>query len=191
VNALEPELDETEQGQRERSDLLTDVQVERTAIHPENKKSEQESFASGAVIVESHESDVSERQYPAEVSYSSLLIPRFPDHHLAGDITDDLVEWMKEICISYGWRVDGIVVRPGYMQWVQTVPLTENPARIMRLIRQHTSQKIFEDYPRFQRKNMSGDFWAPGYYIAPGDHLLSLENINSFIQATRKQQGIF
>jgi REP element-mobilizing transposase RayT len=124
---------------------------------------------------EAREVEANAQQYPAEVSYSCLLIPRFHDHHLAGDITEDLAVWIKEICISYSWRLIAIVVRPGYLQWVLTVPLAENPARVMRLVRQHTSVKIFDDYPRFKRQNMSGDFWAPGYYTLQ----------------TRRQQGIF
>jgi len=191
VNALEPELNETKREQQERSEPQTDLQVETPPSLPEIKKSEDEFVSSGLIVGKSHESESDVHQYPAEVSYSCLLIPRFPDHHLAGDITEDLMEWMKEICISYSWRLDTIVVRPGYLHWMLTVPLTENPARVMRLVRQHTSEKIFNDYPRFKRQNMSGDFWAPGFYIAPGNQPLSLENISNFTLTIRKQQGIF
>lgn len=191
MNVIEPEDTETEQGQREQSETQADLQVETPAPVPEIKKSEHERFASEPGAGKTHEQEVYARQYPAEVSYACLLIPRFHDHHLTGDITEDLVEWMKQICISYGWRLDAIVVRPGYLQWVTTVSLTENPARVMRLTRQHTSQKIFDDFPRYKRQNMSGDFWAPGYYVAPGNQLLSLESISNFTLATRKQQGIF
>jgi REP element-mobilizing transposase RayT len=189
MNSAEHEWTDTEQGQRESSQPQTDLQVESPASLPEIKRTEEERIASAPG--EAQEVEASVQQYPAEVSYSCLLIPRFHDHHLAGDITEDLAVWVKEICISYGWRLNVIVVRPGYVQWVLTVPLTENPARVMRLVRQHTSVKIFDDYPRFKRQNMSGDFWAPGYYIAPGDQMLSLETISSFTLATRKQQGIF
>ena len=42
-------------------------------------------------------------QIPSDLTYSCLLIPRFSDHYLTGDVTHDLVKWMKDICISYGW----------------------------------------------------------------------------------------
>ncbi|MBV5349880.1 hypothetical protein JZU71_01595 [bacterium] len=58
------------------------------------------------------------------LTFSCVLIPRFDDHYLAGDITGDLQNWMMEICISYGWHLDAITIRPGYMHWVMTVPLT-------------------------------------------------------------------
>jgi REP element-mobilizing transposase RayT len=126
-----------------------------------------------------------------ELSYSCLLIPRFSDHYLSGDITEDLPRWIQEVCISYGWRLGAIMIRPGYLQWIITVPLTANPAQFMRLTRQLTSQKILEEYPRFKRKNLSSDFWAPGFSVAPGSHFQSEENISNFILQTRKNQGVY
>jgi REP element-mobilizing transposase RayT len=190
VNSLEPEFTETEQEQRKQSETQTDSQIISPASVPETKHSE-EQIALNQGTGEVLGTDDSALQYLAEISYSCLLIPRFYDHYLTGDITENLVEWMKQICISYGWRLDAIVIRPGYLQWVMTVPLTANPAQVMRLTRQHTSQKIFDDFPRYKRKNMSGDFWAPGYYVAPGNQLLSLESISNFTLTTRRQQGIF
>lgn len=129
-------------------------------------------------------------QSSSELSFVCLLIPRFSDHHLVGDITEDLEDWMKQICISYGWRLDAIGVRPGYLQWVMIVPLNANPAQFLRIIRQHTSQKIFEDYPRFKRLNISGQFWAPGNFVVAGNQLQTPETVNNFIVQTRGHQGI-
>lgn len=136
------------------------------------------------------ETEESVPQYSSELSFVCLLIPRFSDHYLVGDITESLAEWMKQICISYGWRLDAIVVRPGYFQWVMQVPLNANPAHFMRLIRRHTSEKIFEDFPRFKQKNLSGEFWASGNFVTPGNQLQTKEAIDAFILQTRKHQGI-
>jgi REP element-mobilizing transposase RayT len=130
-------------------------------------------------------------QISYELSYSCLLIPRFSDHYLSGDITEDLPRWLQEICISYGWRLGAIVIRPGYLQWIITVPLTANPAQFMRTTRQLTSQKILDEYPRFRRKNLSSDFWAPGFSVAPGCQFQSEENVSNFIFQIRKNQGIY
>lgn len=130
-------------------------------------------------------------QNPLELSYACLLIPRFSDHYLAGDITISLPIWMKEICVSYGWRLESIVVRPGYLQWVLSVPPEVNPSQIMRVTRQHLSQKVLSEFPRFKQQNLSGDFWAPAYSMVSGKQMQSPEAISSFIQLTRKQQGIY
>jgi hypothetical protein len=70
------------------------------------------------------------------------------------------------------------------------VPPNANPAQFMRIIRQHTSQKIFEDFPRFRKENVSTQFWAPGNFVMAGNQLQTLETINNFILQTRRQQGI-
>ncbi|NOH01717.1 MAG: hypothetical protein HND47_07035 [Chloroflexi bacterium] len=118
------------------------------------------------------------------------MIPRFSHHYLAGDIVERLTDWMKQICISYGWRMEALSIRPGYVQWVMRVPLNANPAQFMRLTRRHTSEKIFEEFPRFRRENISGEFWAPGNFVFPGDQLQTLEAVNAMILQTRRQQGL-
>lgn len=181
---------ETEQIETHQGNSQTISQESRPVITPEIGR--QQKQQEPAPRWESDKADGQEAlaRIPTELAYSCLLIPRFSDHYLTGDITEDLVTWMKEICVSYGWRLEAIAVRPGYLQWAVTVPLTANPAQVMRLTRHQTSQKIFEDYPRFKRKNLSPDFWAPGFLIAPGERLYPLETINSFILEVRRQQGL-
>jgi REP element-mobilizing transposase RayT len=129
-------------------------------------------------------------QLSSELSFSCVLIPRFSDHYLVGDIVDWLAKWMKQVCISYGWRLDTLAIRPGYMHWVMHVPMNSNPAQFMRLVRRYTSEQIFEDFPRFRQKNVSGEFWAPGNFVLPGNQFQTLDQVNEFILQTRRHQGM-
>lgn len=197
MNSFEYRSTETEQLEVERRDTQTDshepgsvsvsVSVPAAAPAPETEDEIITNLPESNEPVEMESSP----QISSELSYSCLLIPRFSDHYVAGDITRDLVLWMKEICISYGWRLDAITIRPGYLQWVMTVPLTANPAQFMKATRLQTSQKIFEDYPRFKSKNLSSDFWAPGFSVVNGKSPQSAEDINSFILQVRRQQGVY
>lgn len=201
MNSFEYRSTETEQLEVEKRDTQTvsqepgpvsvsiSVSVPEPVAVPEVEV-EKEINAESPVSIETFEME-SIPQISTELAYSCLLIPRFSDHYLAGDITRDLEIWMKEVCISYGWRLDAITIRPGYVQWGMTVPLTANPAQFMKALRQQTSQKIFEDYPRFSRKNVSFDFWAPGFSVVPGSAPQSSEDINNFILQIRRQQGIY
>ncbi len=182
-------MTEPEQVQLEQEEILTIQQESEPVLAPVLE-------AVLGVVDDQLESNTmvemeSSPQIPHELSYSCLLIPRFSDHYLSGDITKDLETWMLEICISYGWRLDALTIRPGYIQWVMTVPLTMNPAQFMKITRRQTSQKIFEDYPRFSRKNVSLDFWAPGFSIVSGRSPQSGDDINKFILEIRRQQGIY
>lgn len=127
---------------------------------------------------------------PYDLSYSFLLIPRFNAHYLIGDIAEDLHEWMRRICISFEWRLESILIRPEYMQWVIYVPANTPPSRCIRTIREQTSRLIFDDFPHIRRENLSKDFWAPGYSVSLGPTPHPPDMINQYIRLTRQQQGI-
>lgn len=199
MNSFEYRSTETEQLEVEHRDTQTVSQEPVTSsvsVSIPSTVSSLDAEADAEVAVEGNASIETVEMEPipqisTQLTYSCLLIPRFSDHYLTGDITRDLEVWVKEVCISYGWRLDVITIRPGYLQWGMTVPLTANPAQFMKILRRQTSQKIFEDYPRFSRKNVSLDFWAPGFSVLPGNRPQSAEDINSFILQVRRQQGIY
>jgi REP element-mobilizing transposase RayT/DNA-binding NarL/FixJ family response regulator len=124
------------------------------------------------------------------LTYACLLIPRFVHHYLTGDLAERLSEWMPEICIAFGWRLEFISVRPDYLHWLANVPPAASPSYMMRVIRQRISEKIFEEFPRFKKENPSGDFWAPGHMIMGGTQPAPAQVIKDFIQQTRRRQGI-
>jgi len=126
-----------------------------------------------------------------DLDYACLLVPRFPHHHITGDLLDRLGEWVPQICIAYAWRLEYISVRPEYLQWVVNVPPVTAPANLMRILRHHTSERIFAEFPRFKKENPSGEFWAPGYLIMGGSQPPPAQLIKDFIAQTRQKQGIF
>jgi REP element-mobilizing transposase RayT len=124
------------------------------------------------------------------LSYDCLLIPRFTQHYLTVELADHLSDWMQQICVAFGWRLEYISVRPEYIQWIVNVPPATSPGYVMRLLRKHTSEKIFNEFPRFKAENPSGDFWAPGYLIMGGTQPAPAQLIKDFIAQTRQRQGI-
>lgn len=126
----------------------------------------------------------------AQLNYACLLVPRFTAHYLTGDLADRLSEWMPDICIAFGWRLEFLAVRPEYLQWVVNVAPITSPGYLMRIMRQQTSEKIFAEFPRLDRENPSGDFWAPGYLIMGGLQPHPPQLVKDYIQQTRIRQGI-
>lgn len=124
------------------------------------------------------------------LSYTCLLIPRFPSHQLKGDIADEMPGWLQQICISFGWRLEFITVHSEYCQWAMAVPPSTSPGRFMQQIRYDTSEKIFSTFGRIRRENLSNDFWAPGYLVVLGTRPHPQEMINQYIRLTRRQQGL-
>ncbi|HAV78006.1 MAG TPA: IS200/IS605 family transposase [Anaerolineae bacterium] len=124
------------------------------------------------------------------LTYACLLVPRFTSHYLTGDISERLSEWLPQICVAFGWRLEYLAVRPEYVQWVLNVPPASSPGYLMRIMRQQTSEKIFDEFPRLTRENPSGDFWAPGYLIMGGTQPHPPQLVKDYIKQTRSRQGL-
>ncbi len=124
------------------------------------------------------------------LDYACLLVPRFPHHHMTGDLLVRMGEWVPQICVAFAWRLEYISVRPEYLQWIVNVPPATSPGYLMRVLRQHTSVKIFSEFQRFKKENPSGDFWAPGYLIMGGSQPPPPQLIKDYIAQTRQRQGI-
>ena len=125
-----------------------------------------------------------------QLTYACLLVPRFTSHYLTGDIADKLSEWIPNICIAFGWRLEHLAVRPEYLQWVVNVPPATSPGYLMRIMRQQTSEKIFAEFARLKKENPSGDFWAPGYLIMGGTQPHPPQLVKDYIKQIRQRQGI-
>jgi REP element-mobilizing transposase RayT len=138
----------------------------------------------GRMIVESASAAM------AQLNYACLLVPRFTSHYMTGDVADRLSEWIPDICVAFGWRLEFLAVRPEYLQWVVNVMPNTSPGYVMRIMRLQTSERIFEEFPRIKQENPSGDFWAPGYLIlgSPQPHPPQL--VKDYITQIRRRQGI-
>jgi len=123
------------------------------------------------------------------LTYACLLVPRFSSHYLTGDISDRVSEWLPQICIAFGWRLEYLAVRPEYVQWVVNVAPATSPGYLMRVMRQQTSEKIFTEFTRLKKENPSGDFWAPGYLIMGGTQPHPPQLVKDYIKQTRTRQG--
>jgi REP element-mobilizing transposase RayT len=127
---------------------------------------------------------------PYELKYACLLIPRFPSHQLKGDIVQNLHQWLQQICVSYGWRLEFIEVNPDFIQYILCVNMTVSPDQFMKIITQQTSQLIFSNFGRIRQENLSNDFWANGYLVMSGEKAIQNEMIAQFITMCRRQQGL-
>jgi REP element-mobilizing transposase RayT len=123
------------------------------------------------------------------LAYTFILIPRFPDHVLTGDLAGQLSQWIPHLCLAYGWELESIAIHPDYLQWaVQTAP-SVSPGSLVRIVRQQTSSKILSQYKYLEFENPSGDFWAPGFLIISGLHPPAQPLLHDFVIQTRKWQG--
>jgi REP element-mobilizing transposase RayT len=125
-----------------------------------------------------------------DINYACVLLPRLPEHHLTGDLSVNLSGWMRRLSLAFGWRLEYLAVRPGWLQWIACVAPETSPIHVVQLVRQRTSQLIFAEFPRYSAENPSDDFWAPGYLLVTSTKPLPGEMVQQFIRQTRLRQGI-
>jgi REP element-mobilizing transposase RayT/DNA-binding response OmpR family regulator len=124
-----------------------------------------------------------------KLTYACVLVPRLPRHHLVGDIATLLNQWAEEISLSYGWRLEHLAIRPDYLHWIAVLPPNSSPGLMVHDMQQETSQRIFVEFPRLERENPSGEFWASGYLIVNGRDPFSRDMVHEFIDNVRAHQG--
>jgi REP element-mobilizing transposase RayT/DNA-binding NarL/FixJ family response regulator len=124
------------------------------------------------------------------LTYACVLVPRFPNHHLTGDIANRLSDWITHLSVAFGWRLEHLSIRPDYLQWMVNVPPNTSPGYLMRTVRQHTSRRMFIEFPTMENDNPSGDFWAPGYLILGSTQPPPAHLVLDFIRNIRRRQGI-
>ena len=122
--------------------------------------------------------------------YTCILIPCCPQHFLTGELADKLALWVPELCSSFGWRLEGLAVRPEYLQWMMRVTPPVSPNGLIRIIRQNTSERIFALSDIYRNDNPGRDFWAPGYLMARGSQPPASQLLRSYIDQIRRNQGI-
>ena len=127
--------------------------------------------------------------HPYDLTYTCLLLPRFDLHSLTKDVETELKTILQQICISKGWTLEFLGVKPEYMEWIMRVPPTISTGYFMQVIREQTSQQIFTKFPNFKAVNSTGDFWALGYLIITGSQQHPVVVVQRYIQLTRQQQG--
>lgn len=124
------------------------------------------------------------------LTYACILIPRLPKHEISDELPDHLNEWIPQICVAFGWRLESIDTRPDHVQWVVAVPPNTSPGAVIGEIRRITSQRIFAEFPWYEQENPSGDFWAPGFMVVNHTEVLPQQVVAAYIRQTRKRQGL-
>ncbi|OGO12233.1 MAG: hypothetical protein A2Y93_18080 [Chloroflexi bacterium RBG_13_68_17] len=137
--------------------------------------------------LEEPEGPLPEARYQLE--FTAVLVPRFPDHRLTGQLAQDLHDWVTRLCIAWGWRADAVDIQPDYLCLTVTLTPEVAPSRAVHRLRQDLSDRILEAYPGVTTDLPSGRFWARGYLLSAGTQV-SPDHIRAFLAETRRSQGL-
>jgi REP element-mobilizing transposase RayT len=124
------------------------------------------------------------------IHYACVLLPRLPGHRLTGDLLLKLREWMQSLSIALGWRLEYLLVEPGYLHWIIGATPQTSADEVIEKVRVRSTEMIFSEFPSISQGNLCDDFWAPGFLVVTGSNPLPAELVNEYIEQTRLRQGI-
>jgi CheY-like chemotaxis protein len=133
--------------------------------------------------------DVSQQEPKYFLPFTTILLPRFPRHMLVGSLASQLESWVKDLCIAWGWRAETIDVRPELLRFTVSLSPEVAPAQAVQSLAQDLSTRILEAFPTLSEDLPSGQFWTKRYLLTAGSDV-GKERLASFIEATRKDQGL-
>ena len=177
-------------GSRESADGLASRTEDMDVLHfPPVELSEDDR---AQVFISPHTDTVLESISPAiaNITFTCVFIPRLPGHFLRGELASQLGKWMSQLCLAYGWNLEGLAIRPDHLEWIIRVPPSISPGEMLQLLRMRTSQRIFSVFANLTMENPSGDFWAPGYMIVSGSRSLPPQVLREYVALTRQRQSI-
>jgi REP element-mobilizing transposase RayT len=133
------------------------------------------------------ESDqTSDDQWDEQVSdITFYLVPRFDEHHLIGELSQQLKSWMRIICMKYGWELILLSVRPDYLKWTLGDFPESLIQEMLRLMRMETSKRIFRTFSDLQNENQGGDYWAPGYLVDLQNREFTTQALMAHVDSSR------
>ncbi len=112
-------------------------------------------------------------------------------HTLTLEMGERLKQWLPQHCLAFGWSLESMNVTAEHLQWTVRVTPSVSQGSVVRVIRQRTTENLFNQYPYLKEQNTSGDFWAPGYLVVSGPNPPSPELLRNFIYQTRRRQGLY
>jgi REP element-mobilizing transposase RayT len=121
--------------------------------------------------------------------FTAILIPRFPNHRLTGSLANQLENWLKDLCVAWGWRVDHIDLRADFLRFTFSLSPDIAPAQAVQHLANNLSSRILNAFPGLMSDLPSGQFWTKSYLLTAGSDV-GKDRLALFIETTRKEQGL-
>jgi len=123
------------------------------------------------------------------ISYTFILVPDLRYFRITPEINADLHDWLRQVSGIYAWKLKEIKARPDFLQWIVSVPFDISQGKIVRVVRQFTSEQVFKKYPDVKPGKSIQDFWSAGYLASKSREGFDQEMVDNFIKQVRERQS--
>jgi REP element-mobilizing transposase RayT len=121
--------------------------------------------------------------------FTTILLPRFPNHKLVGSLANQLETWLNDLCVAWGWRMGKIDIRPEFLRFTLYLSPDAAPAQSVQSLAQNLSTRILQAFSGLSDDLPSGQFWTKSYLLTAGSDV-GKDRLATFIETTRKEQGL-
>ncbi len=125
---------------------------------------------------------------PIRLSLFTVLVPRFPEHQLTGELAERIQAWTTRLCMAWDWTAERVDVRPDRLEVTLTLPPEESPAHAIQELRDGLSERVLRSFPELLPDLPSRRFWASACLLRAGP-AAPLADVEAFLRETRLAQA--
>jgi len=112
-------------------------------------------------------------------TYTVAMVPRLESTILHRQLAGILNQTMSRLCLAFNWKLDNLTIRPTYMQWMVTIPVSIAPEDMVNIVKKETTQEIKKS--GFVESATEEEFWASESMSAPGKDFIPSIHWQNFI----------
>ena len=86
------------------------------------------------------------------ISYHFVWTPKYRKKVLKGEIAERIAELLEWTAKRYEFEIETVSVQIDHVHVLVSAPPRYSPADLARMMKSVTARKIFEEYPRWERK---------------------------------------
>ncbi len=133
--------------------------------------------------VQSEEEAVEDEKYADCVyTYTTFVTPLLKRHALTRELAQILAKSMNTVCENNHWKLLNMTARPSGMLWTARIPPNVTTGQMVKIIREETSEMLYEVHPRLKYEALSENFWAANYLVVSGNDAPDDNSIKEFLQ---------
>lgn len=115
------------------------------------------------------------------ITYHIVFCPKYKPHIFKNELEDSILKSFNIIAYKYNFKVLKQEIMPDYIHLFISAPPTIAPTKIVKIIKNVSTNEIFKTFPKLQKNKFWGSgIWSKGYYICTSG-IFNYEIIEKYI----------
>ena len=115
-----------------------------------------------------------------QIAYHFVWIPKYRRKILTGDVQAETKRAIEECCGLHGLTLLALETDIDHVHCFVSAPPKDSPAKIVGLLKGHSSRRVREKFPALAKKTGKEQLWTSAYYVGTAGQV-SAETIRRYI----------